>query len=86
MGFTNSPAEFQACMAFILQDEMPDIADIFIDDLAIKGTKDSYDQAVIPGNSGIQQFIWEHALDVYQIIHRVAHAGGTFSPTKVQLA
>ena len=73
-------------MAFILQDEMPDIADIFIDDLAIKGTKDSYDQAVIPGNSGIQQFIWEHALDVYQIIHRVAHAGGTFSPTKVQLA
>ena len=28
MGFTNSPAEFQACMAFILKDEMPHIADI----------------------------------------------------------
>ena len=31
-GFTNSPAEFQACMAFILQHEIPHVADIFIDD------------------------------------------------------
>lgn len=30
MGFTISPAEFQACMAFILQHEMPHTADIFI--------------------------------------------------------
>jgi hypothetical protein len=34
-GFTNSPAEFQACMTFILQEEIPKKANIFIDDLAI---------------------------------------------------
>ena len=91
MGFTNSPAEFQACMAFILQDEMPHTADIFIDDLAIKGPQSNYldsngNFTTISGNSGIQQFIWEHAVDVHRILHRVQHAGGTFSPGKAQLA
>ena len=38
-GFTNSPAEFQACMSFILQHEIPHVADIFIDDLPIKGPR-----------------------------------------------
>lgn len=90
-GFTNSPAEFQACMAFILQDEMPHTADIFIDDLAIRGPITQYlDQQgspeVLSENPNIRRFIWEHALDVYRILHRVAHAGGTFSPSKVQLA
>ena len=37
MGYTNSPAEFQACMMFILQDEVPDTAGVFIDDIPIKG-------------------------------------------------
>ena len=36
-GFTNSVTEFQDCMTFILQDEIPHIANIFIDDCAIKG-------------------------------------------------
>ena len=90
-GFTNSPAEFQACMSFILQPEIPHIADIFIDDLPIKGPKSLYeDKDGKPGtlkeNPGIRRFIWEHANDVYRIIHRVGHAGGTFSPSKVQLA
>lgn len=90
-GFTNSPAEFQACMTFILQHEIPHIADIFIDDLPIKGPDTRYEDEdgnpeVLTGNPGIRRFIWEHAQDVHRIIHRVAHAGGTFSPTKVQLA
>lgn len=29
MGYTNSPAEFQKCMVFILRDEIPDIAGVF---------------------------------------------------------
>ena len=90
-GFTNSPAEFQACMQFILQDEMPHKADIFIDDLPIKGPRSSYldktgKPEALKENPGIRQFIWEHAEDVHRIIHRVQHAGATFSPTKVQLA
>ena len=90
-GYTNSPEEFQACMAFILQSEMPHTADIFIDDLAIKGPESTYlDEAgepeTIPGNPGIRRFIWEHAQDVHRIVHRVQTAGGTFSPNKIQLA
>jgi hypothetical protein len=42
MGYTNSPAEFQKCMTFILQDEIPDVANIFIDDLPIKGPATQY--------------------------------------------
>lgn len=34
--FTNLPAEFQACMAFILQEEISIKANIFINDLPIK--------------------------------------------------
>lgn len=89
-GFTNSPAEFQACMTFILQDEIPHIADIFIDDLPIKGPTTIYpdingDPELHPDNSGIRRFIWEHTNDVHRIVHRVGHAGGTFSPGKIQL-
>lgn len=91
MGFTNSPAEFQACMAFILKDEMPDKADIFIDDLPIKGPDTIYpdkdgNPEILSENPGIRRFIWEHANDVHRIMHRMGHAGATFSPTKVQLA
>ncbi len=90
-GFTNSPAEFQACMSFILQHEMPHTADIFIDDLAIRGPTTTYpdehgNPEVLEENPKIRRFIWEHALDVYRILHRVSHAGGTFAPGKVQLS
>ena len=90
-GFTNSPAEFQACMTFILQHEIPEKADIFIDDLPIKGPATQYlgpdgKPEVLKENPGIRRFIWEHAQDVHRIVHRVGHAGGTFAPGKVQLA
>lgn len=87
-GYINSPSEFRACMVYILQDEIPHVADIFIDDLAIKGPSSQYldshgQPKTIPSNSGIQQFIWEHVLDAHQVIYRVKRAGETFWPTKV---
>jgi len=90
MGYTNSPAEFQKCMVFILRDEIPDPANIFIDDLPIKGPATIYpDQdgnpETLPENPGIRRFIWEHALDVNRIMHRIKRAGCTFSATKIQL-
>jgi hypothetical protein len=89
-GFTNSPAEFQKCMAIILKEEMPDIADIFIDDLPIRGPATQYlDSAgnpeVIPENPGIRRFIWEHAQDVHRIMHRIKSAGATFAANKTQI-
>ena len=89
-GFTNSPAEFQKCMTFILQDEIPDVANIFIDDLPIKGPTSQYldsngDPETLSDNPGIRRFIWEHAADVHRIMHRIKCAGGTFSAKKTQI-
>jgi hypothetical protein len=90
MGYTNSPAEFQKCMTFILQDEIPDVANIFIDDLPIKGPKTQYlntkgEPETIVANPGIRHFIWEHAQDVHRVMHRIKCAGATFSPKKTQI-
>jgi hypothetical protein len=89
-GFTNSPAEFQKCMSIILQDEIPNIANIFIDDLPIKGPETQYlDQLgnpeVLQENPGIRRFIWEHAQDLHRIMHRVKCAGATFAANKTQV-
>jgi hypothetical protein len=90
MGYTNSPAEFQNCMTFILRDEIPAVANIFIDDLPIKGPATTYpdeegNPETLKENPGIRRFVWEHALDVNRIMHRVKQAGATFSASKCQI-
>ena len=90
MGYTNSPAEFQACMMFILQNEVPDKAGVFIDDIPIKGPPTKYldkdgKEEKIPQNPGIRHFVWEHLNDVHRILHRLGEAGGTVSGKKLQL-
>ena len=89
-GYTNSPSEFQKCMVYIIPDEIPDYANIFIDDLAIKGPRSDYAdengvQETIPENPGIRRFIWEHANDVHRIMHKIGCAGATFSGSKTQI-
>jgi len=87
MGYTNSPAEFQRCMTFILQEEIPETANVFIDDVPIRGPESQYldedeNPETIPENPGIRRFIWEHANDVHRVLHRVGCAGATFSGSK----
>jgi transposase InsO family protein len=89
-GFTNSPAEFQKCMAIILKDEIPDKANIFIDDLPIKGPESQYLDSngkaeVLPENPKIRKFVWEHAKVVHLIMHKVKLAGATFAANKAQI-
>jgi hypothetical protein len=77
-------------MTFILQDEIPEVANIFIDDLPVKGPKSQYldkngNPETLEENPGIQRFIWEHAQDVHRIMHRIKCAGATFSPKKTQI-
>ena len=90
MGYTNSPAEFQACMMFILQDEVPEKAGVFIDDIPIKGPATKYlgtdgKEECLPQNPGIRRYIWEHLNDVHRILHRIKQSGGTVSGKKMQL-
>ena len=89
-GYTNSPSEFQNCTSFILQDEIPHVANVFINNLPIKGPETRYEDAngnaeTLPANPGIHHFIWEHAVDVHWIMHRFVHAGRTFSGPKTQV-
>ena len=77
-------------MTFILQDKIPEVANSFIDDLLIKGPKTQYldcngNPEAVKLNPGIRCFIWEHALDVHHIMHRIKCAGATFSPKKTQI-
>jgi len=90
MGYTNSPAEFQKCMVLILRDEIPNVANIFINDLPIKGPATIYpdengDAETLKENPGIQRFIWEHAVDVNRVMHRIKQSGATFSTKKLQI-
>ena len=87
---TNSPAEFQRCMVFVLQDEIPLVANVFIDDIPIKGPESQYldgngNPETIPENPGIRRFVWEHANDVHRVMHRVGCAGAAFSGKKAQI-
>ena len=90
MGYTNSPAEFQACMMFILQHEVPNTAGVFIDDIPIKGPPTKYigtngQPECLTQNPGIRRYIWEHLNDVHRILHRIGESGGTVSGMKMQL-
>lgn len=77
-------------MTFILHDEIPDVANIFIDDLPIKGPATQYLDSnrkpeMLKENPGIRRFIWEHAVDIHCIMHHIKHSGATFSPIKTQI-
>ena len=89
-GFTNAPAEFQKCMSIILQEEIPNTANIFIDDLPIKGPESQYSDSegkpeTLKENPGIRRYIWEHAQDVHRIMHKIKMAGITFAASKTQI-
>lgn len=90
MGATNAMAEFQACMTFILQDKIPGVASVFVDDCGIKGPPTRYETdgsfKTLAENPGIRHFIWEHTLDVNRVLHRIGHSGATVSAPKLQLA
>ena len=92
MGYVNAPAEFQDCMMFVLQDEVPHVAGVFIDDIPIKGPATTYRKwnwnrtpQTIPENPGIRWYIWEHLNDVHRILHQIGEAGGTVLAKKMQL-
>src|ERR1700761_615296 len=90
MGWTNSVTIFHQDVCFILQDEIPDVAQAFIDDVGIKGPKDYYRREdgsyeTISGNKRIRKFVWEHLTDVNRILHRFKHAGATFAAKKLAI-
>lgn len=90
-GYTNSVQVQQGDVSFILQDEIPQITQPFVDDCPVKGPTTYYylpdgSYETIEDNTGIRRFIWEHLVNVNRICQRFRHAGGTFNAKKSFLA
>ena len=117
MGATNSVQILQGDMYFIIQEEMPDIAAAFMDNVNVRGAPTHYETnssgwyvstaftdpppqlapvpcalgsdgnhfEVIPENTGICQFTWEHLNDINQIFQCIKKAGGTFLGWKMDI-
>jgi len=90
-GYSNSVAIQQANVTFILQPEIPESANAFVDNVIVKGTRtnlsDEYGICrTIPENSGIREYVWVHALRLNRVLHRIGRAGGSISGKKAVIA
>ncbi len=90
MGWTNSMQVLQGNITYTLQDEIPDVTILFIDDTGVKGPITRYEivdggYKTIPENSGIHRFIWEHFQNLNQVVQRMKYAGCTWSGKKAYL-
>ena len=85
-GYTNSPVEFQRRTTHMIEPMIPEKADVFIDDCALKGPKTSSQHEPIPENSQIRKFVWQYALNLQEMLARIFESGATVSGTKIVLA
>ena len=90
-GSTNAVAIFHGDVTFILEPEIPHVANPFLDDTVVKGPVSRYETPdrgynTLPDNPGIRMFIWEHLNDIHRVIHRLGHAGTTISAKKIFIA
>lgn len=91
MGYTNSVPIQQANVTFILLEEIPRWANCFIDDVVGKGSRSYYQDEdgtyqTHPDNPGIRRFVWEHAMTLNRILHRLKKAGASVSGKKAIIA
>jgi hypothetical protein len=75
-GWTNAGTIFHEDVTFILQEEIPDVTWLFMDDCSIKGPATHYKTEdggfeSISANSGICRFVWEHLQDIHCILHHL---------------
>jgi hypothetical protein len=80
---------FHGDTTFLLQEELPHVTELFIDDILVKGPVSRYQYEdgsyeTIPANPGIRRFIWEHLENVNRVIQRISHAGGNILSNKIK--
>jgi len=117
MGATNSVQILQGEISFIIQEEMPNIAATFMDDVNVGGPPTCYETnssdwyssttftdpppqlapvpcalssdgnhfEVIPENTGICWFAWEHLNDINRVLQHIKKVGGTFLGWKMDI-
>jgi len=87
MDYTNSLQILHKDLTFLLQNEIPNTAVSFVDDVPVKGPPIHYKTGpnsfeTIPENLSICCFVWEHLQNINHILQHIQHAGGTFSAAK----
>ncbi|PCH38841.1 hypothetical protein WOLCODRAFT_84590 [Wolfiporia cocos MD-104 SS10] len=64
----------------------PDEADVFIDDITVKGPFSQYNNEPIDGNPNICQFVYKFATTLHMLFQHFIEAGVTASGLKLVLA
>src|SRR6266436_4421628 len=85
-GYTNSPTEFQRRTTHMVGPMIPNKADVFIDDCALKGPKNYYGHETTQENAHVRCFVWEYAHNLQELLARIQESGATVSGTKMILA
>jgi hypothetical protein len=81
-GGANSVAQFVRIVSKILHDVIPEKAQVFLDDIGVKGPKTKYDNELsLPG---IRRFMYEHIRNLDHVLWLVELAGGVVSAEKSQ--
>jgi transposase InsO family protein len=80
MGTTNSVAEFVRVVTKILQDLIPKACMPYMDDIAVKGPKDSYNVETMI--EGVRRFVGEHIVNIDKVLWNLEMAGATASGFK----
>ncbi|EPZ30889.1 Ribonuclease H-like domain-containing protein [Rozella allomycis CSF55] len=78
-GHTNSVAEFQRALQRLLFELIPEILNIFIDDMGVKGSIFK-DETIL--ENGIRKFIYDHIQDIIKILQILLDAHITISGEK----
>ncbi|MBW0583817.1 hypothetical protein O181_123532 [Austropuccinia psidii MF-1] len=81
-GATNSVAVYQEKMTWILQEEITENLEIFIDEGGIKGPRSTYQHETLKENPLIRIFVWEYAVTLERILFRIEEAGLTILGSK----
>ncbi len=85
-GATNAVSDFVRCTKHILASMIPNDADVFVDDAAVKGPEDDYANAPIPANPLIRRFVFDYAELLDRSFALMELAGVTASGTKLMIA
>ena len=79
MGYPNSMQEFQRSTCHIVEGMTKEKANVFVDDIRLKGLKICYNNQPIPENPSIRCFVWEYT---YECLALLITAGVTASRKK----
>lgn len=83
-GATNSVADFVRRAKKIIYRWLGNTADIFVDDVGIRGPRETYNDEDHPDLPGVRRWVLEHIVNVDNVLADIERAGATVSGEKSQ--